>query len=99
MSRSTDFSANRHHVAKAKAVVDTLSNLTRLRDRDALEVGLAATVFGLLQPQCLRFWRVIENRSTLALAQCLSFDDDGMPHVPKAQLDQLLRPIDQWPAE
>ena len=85
---------------QAKAVLDTLSNLTRLRDRDALEVGLAATVFGLLQPQCLRFWRVIENRGTPALAQCLSFDDDSMLHVPQAQLDlELLRPIDQWPAE
>lgn len=85
---------------QAKAVLDTLSNLTRLRDRDALEVGLAAVLYGLFQPQCLRFWRVIENRGTHALAQCLSFDDDSMLHVPRAQLDlELLRPISQWPQE
>lgn len=83
----------------AKSVVDALANLTRLRDRDALEVGLAAVLYGLVHPRCLYFWRVLESAGQTRLVQCMMFDDDTMQHVPLAQLDaETARPIEQWPA-
>lgn len=83
----------------AKALVDALANLTRLRDRDALEVGLAAVLYGLVHPRRLHFWRVLESAGQIRLLQCMTFDDDTMQHVPQAQLDaDAARPIEQWPA-
>lgn len=55
----------------AKAMLDIVLNLTRLRDRDALELGLAAGLYGLVRPQRLSGWRVVEQQGEKHLAQCL----------------------------
>lgn len=83
----------------AKAILDILLNLTRLRDRDTLEVALAAALYGLVQPRRLRAWRVIAHAGDKYLAQSLLFDEDTLLHVPQIQLDmdQLL-PLDNWPS-
>lgn len=82
----------------AKATLDTLLNLTRLRDRDALEVALAASLYALARPRRLRAWRVVERDGDKFLAQFLLFDDDTLQHVPQIQLDlDQLQPLDQWP--
>lgn len=83
----------------AQPVLDTLSNLTRLRDHDALEVALGAALSGLLQPRCLRFWRVEEQHGKLWLALALLFDDEAMLHVPRSEMEtEALQPLTHWPA-
>lgn len=83
----------------AKAMLDIVLNLTRLRDRDALEFGLAAGLYGLVRPQRLSGWRVVEQQGEKHLAQCLQFDEESQLHVPEIQLDMdQMQPLQHWPA-
>lgn len=83
----------------AKAMLDIVLNLTRLRDRDALELGLAAGLYGLVRPQRLSGWRVVEQQGEKHLAQCLQFDEESQLHVPEIQLDMdQMQPLQHWPA-
>lgn len=83
----------------AKASLDIVLNLTRLRDRDALEVGLAAALYGLARPERLRAWRIVEQQGEKYLSQCLLFDEESLLHVPEIQLDlDQMQPLQHWPA-
>jgi hypothetical protein len=60
-------------------LVDSLANLTALRDRDALDVALVSTIRDLLQPESAAIYRCVGNAGDERWLTCAHLTAENLP--------------------
>ncbi|MCC3244785.1 GGDEF domain-containing protein [Methylocystis sp. WRRC1] len=75
-------------------LIDSVAELTDLRDRDALEATLAAVTLELIQASRLTLWKVIYRAGVVRLRQRVNLVARGAPEVDEAPIDpNMLLPL------